>query len=72
MARRFKRPKNGHFSRYCGECAHWTACDDERLKGLGRCEYVDEPTRPVSLAYYIADVCTDQYEGACQLFEVMR
>ena len=67
--RRFKRPKNGHFRNYCGECAKWTPTDHEYCDGLGTCDYDVMPQGTVSLAWFIGSFAHDQYDGACPLFE---
>ena len=58
-----------HFRDYCGECAHWRPCEDERLQGHGLCEYDDRPEGVVSFAYYLTDVARAATEPACVLFE---
>ena len=65
----FKRPRNGHYTRYCGQCRRWTPSDDERLRGYGLCEYTEVPDHAVSVGYWLSSVATDQYRGACPLFE---
>ena len=66
---KFKRPRNGHFTRYCGECARWSPVKHEYCDGLGLCEYDETPSGVVSLGYFMSDVARDQYEVACPLFE---
>lgn len=68
-ATRFKRPKNGSFRNYCGECSKFTPQHHEYAQGMGMCNYDDRPTGTVSLAYMLTAVWKDQYEGACPLFE---
>ena len=71
MTRRgFKRPRNGHFAHYCGECAKWEPVDHEYVgPDYGRCKEIPAPDHAVSLAYFVTTLCRDQYEGACPLFE---
>ena len=69
MSRKFRRPANGHFAHYCGECPAWVPCEDERLQGQGVCRHDEKPSGVVSFAYYLTHVCKDEYEGACPLFE---
>ena len=68
-ARRFKRPKNGSFAHYCGECAKWAPVEHEYGEGYGMCDYHIPPAGKYSLAYMLTSVWKDQYEGACPLFE---
>ena len=58
-----------HFRDYCGECAHYEPCEDERLQDYGLCEYDDQPHGVVSFAYFLTDVARAATEPACVLFE---
>lgn len=55
---KFKKPKNGCYTRYCYQCKHY---DFERQIGcayIGKCKAIEnEPTEQ------------DAYDGACGLWE---
>ena len=65
----FKRPANGQYRHYCGECARFAPVEHEYARGMGVCSFDDLPSGKVSLAYMMTAVWRDQYEGACPLFE---
>ena len=59
--KRWRRPRNGHFYRYCCDCAHWKHLRDVGCARLGICNAVEgEPTEQ------------DAYDKPCGLWKERR